>query len=199
MIKTKNIKKLTSLMGLAGITTLISVSALAQYYPSPSFFQPSAYYYQSEDECLDFQETNNIVDNLKNNECFQILASYLEESGLSETHLKQRGEFTIFAPSDEAFAKLSPELLQPENLKQILKYHLVSGVITDTDINRKAVATMLEHNSVQINGVPIGDTVGVQLNKALASDTIKTSNGFIVIIDQVLLPPNLESTLIVNQ
>ncbi len=188
------LKKLAGVVGVGGVSALLGFPALAQYYPAASFFQPAAYTFQSEDECLIFSDTASIVDNLKGNECFQTLVSYLEQSGLPET-LKQEETFTIFAPMDQAFETLPAatreKLSQPENLEKVLKYHLISGAITEDDIKRGEITT-IEGSSIQITGVPIGNKIAARLNQATASDTVKASNGFIVLINQVLLPPDFE-------
>lgn len=122
---------------------------------------------------------------------FQTLAAALTQAGLIDA-LKGEGPFTVFAPTDEAFAKL-PEgtvasLLKPENrdkLATILKYHVVSGrVYSDEVLARKSVST-LAGIDVQIslkNGQARADEALI-----VATD-IDATNGVIHVIDQVLLP-----------
>ncbi|MBF2020795.1 MAG: fasciclin domain-containing protein [Hydrococcus sp. C42_A2020_068] len=179
------LKKLSGFIGVAGVSTLLSFPVLAQYYyPPSSFFQPTANYYESEQE--------PIVDILLKSGEFKTFNAYLKETGIVET-LKGEKMLTIFAPTNEAFEAL-PEnvrekLSQPENLEKVLKYHLVAGLIAEEDIKRGEIAT-IEGHSVKITGVPIGDRVGVKLNEAMASDPLKANDGTIVPIDEVLLPPN---------
>ena len=109
--------------------------------------------------------------------------------------LKGSGPFTVFAPTDEAFAKLPKgtveELLKPENkdkLKAILTYHVVSGKVMAADVVK------LDGKEVKtVQGSPVvikvdGGTVMVGNAKVTKTD-IQTSNGVIHVIDTVLLPP----------
>ena len=109
--------------------------------------------------------------------------------------LKGSGPFTVFAPTDEAFAKLPKgtveELLKPENkdkLKAILTYHVVSGKVMAADVVK------LDGKKVKtVQGSPVAIKVDggtVMVGKATVTKTdIPTSNGVIHVIDTVLLPP----------
>ena len=108
------------------------------------------------------------------------------------------GPFTVFAPTDEAFAKL-PEgtvesLLLPENkqkLVNILKYHVVSGRVYDDDAVKAKSASTLLGRSVDISF----SAEGLKINDAkVAGKNVDTSNGVIHIIDSVLMPPSAMST-----
>lgn len=125
---------------------------------------------------------------------FTTLAKALTAAGLIET-LKGDGKFTVFAPTDDAFAKLPAgtleELLKPENkekLKAILLYHVVSGKVEAKDVvklNGKDVAT------VQGGTVKIDTTNGVKVNSStVVKADVKASNGVIHVIDTVLIPSN---------
>ena len=121
---------------------------------------------------------------------FTTLAASLSAADLINT-LKGAGPFTVFAPTDEAFAKLPPqtvsELLQPENkerLKAILAYHVVARrVTTSQGIVLKLVRT------VQGQALRIDAENGVRINdaKVIKAD-VETANGIIHVIDSVLLP-----------
>lgn len=123
---------------------------------------------------------------------FTTLAAALDAAGLVET-LQGEGPFTVFAPTDAAFAKLPAgtveTLLKPENKDQliaILTYHVVPGKVTAAD-----VVTLDRAGTV--NGETIDITVadeGVRVNQAavIATD-IEASNGVIHVIDEVILPP----------
>jgi len=108
------------------------------------------------------------------------------------------GPFTVFAPTDEAFAKLPAgtveSLLLPENkqkLVNILKYHVVSGRVYDDDAVKAKSASTLLGRSVQISF----SAEGIKINDAkVAAKNVDTSNGVIHIIDSVLLPPSAMST-----
>ncbi len=122
---------------------------------------------------------------------FEILATALDAAGLVET-LQGEGPFTVFAPTDEAFAAL-PEgtletLLEEENLDQltaILTYHVVPGMVTSEDIEPGEVETV--EGSVLTIAVEDG-TVMVNDATVVTAD-VKASNGVIHVIDTVLLPP----------
>ncbi|MDT8427255.1 MAG: fasciclin domain-containing protein [Pseudomonadales bacterium] len=122
---------------------------------------------------------------------FNTLVAAVQAAGLVDT-LKGEGPFTVFAPSDEAFAKLPAgtveSLLLPENrdtLVAVLTYHVVPGKIMSADI---AGATT-EVATVQGGMLAVNATNGVKINDAtvVAAD-IETDNGVIHVIDTVVLP-----------
>ena len=121
---------------------------------------------------------------------FSTLAASLNAADLINT-LKGDGPFTVFAPTDGAFAKLPPhtvsELLQPENkerLKAILAYHVVPRRVTTSQvIEMKSVRT------VQGQALRIDIENGVRINDAhVIKADVEAANGIIHIIDSVLLP-----------
>jgi uncharacterized surface protein with fasciclin (FAS1) repeats len=121
---------------------------------------------------------------------FKTLAAALQAAGLVDT-LKGKGPFTVFAPTDEAFAKL-PEgtvetLLKPENkakLTAILTYHVVPGSVKAADVVKLTSAKTVQGQSVMIDAKD-----GVKINNAnVIKADIETSNGVIHVIDTVLLP-----------
>ena len=124
---------------------------------------------------------------------FETLAAALTAAGLVET-LKGPGPFTVFAPTDEAFAALPAgtveDLLKPENKDQliaILTYHVVPGEVMAAD-----VVTLTEAETV--NGAMVevkvdGSNVMIN-NAAVTAVDIEASNGVIHVIDTVLLPPS---------
>jgi transforming growth factor-beta-induced protein len=125
---------------------------------------------------------------------FKTLAAALEAAGLVET-LKGEGPFTVFAPTDEAFAKLDKklldDLLKPENkdtLVAILTYHVVPGKVTAADVVKlnKAKTVQGEEITIKVDG----NTVMVNDAKVTQTD-IAASNGVIHVIDTVILPPSL--------
>ena len=135
---------------------------------------------------------SNIVETAVAAGQFKTLAAALEAAGLIDA-LTGAGPFTVFAPTDEAFAKLPAgtveTLLKPENkekLKAILLYHVVPGNVTAKQVmklNGQTVKT-LEGGSVKIS-----TTHGVQVDGARVVKTdIQASNGVIHIIDTVLMP-----------
>lgn len=132
----------------------------------------------------------NIVETAKNAGTFNTLVAAVEAAGLAET-LSGEGPFTVFAPTDEAFAAL-PEgtveglLADPEALAAILTYHVVAGKVMSTDLSNGMTAAT-------VNGAEITIMIesGVMVNDAnvIAAD-IEASNGVIHVIDKVLIPAN---------
>jgi len=122
---------------------------------------------------------------------FNTLVAAVQAAGLVET-LQGEGPFTVFAPTDAAFAKL-PEgtvesLLKPENKDQlvaILTYHVVPGKVTSADIAGKK----LDADTVEGQAIAIDATDGVKVNDAtVVGADVMASNGVIHVIDTVLLP-----------
>lgn len=125
-------------------------------------------------------------------ESLSTLVSAVQAAGLVET-LQGEGPFTVFAPTNEAFAAL-PEgtlenLLKPENKDQltaILTYHVVPGKVMSTDLSDGMTAAT-------VNGaeVTISTTNGAQVNDAnVVSADVEASNGVVHVIDAVILPPS---------
>lgn len=123
---------------------------------------------------------------------FNTLLTAVEAAGLAEA-LSGSGPFTVFAPTDEAFAKLPDgtldSLLKPANretLAGILKYHVVSGRVYSDQALQAGEAKTLQGAKVAIRAT--GD--GAKVNKAtLVATDIEASNGVVHVIDSVLLPP----------
>ena len=133
----------------------------------------------------------DIVDTAVEAGSFKTLAAALKAADLIET-LKGKGPFTVFAPTDEAFAKL-PEgtvetLLKPENkakLAAILTYHVVAGKVEAKDAVKLKSAKTVNGASFNIN---VSDA-GVMVDKAKVVKTdIQCTNGVIHVIDAVILP-----------
>ena len=116
----------------------------------------------------------------------------MNAAGLVKT-LKGSGPFTIFAPTDEAFAKLPAgtvdDLLKPENkakLTAILTYHVVPGAVTSQQVTKLSEAKTVNGSMLKIS-VRDGQ---VMINDAdVVKPDIEASNGVIHVIDNVLLPP----------
>ena len=123
---------------------------------------------------------------------FKTLAAALAAAGLVDT-LKGTGPFTVFAPTDEAFAKLPKgtleDLLKPENkekLTQILTYHVVPGKVTAKDVMRLKSAKTVNGKEVKIDAKDGKVMVG---NATVAKADVEASNGVIHVVDTVILPP----------
>jgi len=119
---------------------------------------------------------------------FKALATALQAAGLVET-LKGPGPFTVFAPTDEAFAKLPAGTLQAlladkQRLAAVLTYHVVAGQVMATDVVKMTAAKTVQGGSLTIradNGVTVD---GAKVVKA----DIQAGNGVIHVIDAVLIP-----------
>jgi uncharacterized surface protein with fasciclin (FAS1) repeats len=133
----------------------------------------------------------DIVDTAVAAGSFNTLAAALTAAGLVET-LKGEGPFTVFAPTDAAFAALPAgtveDLLKPENkdkLVAILTYHVVPGKVMSTDLTEGMTAA-----TVQGANVTITLEGGPKINGAvISSPDVEASNGVIHVIDSVILPP----------
>ncbi len=131
-----------------------------------------------------------IVDVAAGNPDFSTLVAAVKAAGLVDT-LSSKGPFTVFAPTNAAFAKLPAgtveSLLLPENkakLSAILTYHVVSGKVLAADVVKLKSAKTVNGKLVTIN-----TSKGVKVNNANVTATdIKASNGVIHVIDTVLLP-----------
>ncbi len=136
----------------------------------------------------------DIVDTAVAAGTFKTLAAALTAADLVTT-LKGVGPFTVFAPTDAAFAKLPAgtvdDLLKPENkktLQAILTYHVVAGKVLAADVVKLTHATTVEGEDVAIS--VSGSTVKVNAATVTAVDVL-ASNGVIHVIDSVLLPPSV--------
>ena len=138
----------------------------------------------ADDHTMDIVDTANDAGN------FSTLLAAAEAAGLVET-LKGDGPFTVFAPTDEAFAALPDgtvdTLLLPENkdqLTSILTYHVVPGKVMSGDLSDGMTA-----ETVQGTEVTIGTEGGVTVNDAnVVTADIEASNGVIHVIDGVIMP-----------
>ncbi len=133
----------------------------------------------------------DIVDTAASAGSFNTLVAAVKAADLVDT-LKGAGPYTVFAPTDEAFAKLPAgtldDLLKPENkarLQAILTYHVVAGKVMAADAAKLTEAKTVNGQSFKIRNE--GGTVMVDNAKVVKTD-IQTSNGVIHVIDQVILP-----------
>ena len=134
----------------------------------------------------------DVVDTAVDAGQFKTLATALKAAGLVET-LKRPGPFTVFAPTDEAFAKLPAgtveNLLKPENkakLTAILTYHVVPGAVKAEQVTKLNEAKTVNGAMVKVSS----DAGKVMINDAtVVKADIAASNGVIHVIDKVILPP----------
>ena len=120
---------------------------------------------------------------------FNTLVAAIQAAGLVET-LQGEGPYTVFAPTDEAFAKLPAGtvdslLADPDQLREVLLYHVVPGKVMAADVVTLESATTAQGSNVHIM---LADG-GVRINDAIVTATdIETSNGVIHVIDTVIIP-----------
>jgi len=133
----------------------------------------------------------DIVDTAVGAGQFKTLAAALTAAGLVPT-LKGAGPFTVFAPTDEAFAKLPKgtveDLLKPENkakLTAILTYHVVSGKVMAADVAKMTSAKTVQGSSAKVS--TMGGGVMIDASHVTKADIV-ASNGVIHVIDTVLMP-----------
>ncbi len=133
--------------------------------------------------------SKDIVDTAMSAGSFNTLVTALKEAGLVDT-LKGEGPFTVFAPSDDAFAKIPADqlnalLADKEKLTAVLTYHVVPGKVMASE-----VVKMDSAKTVQGQAVTIGAENGkVMINEATVTTAdIETSNGVIHVIDTVIMP-----------
>lgn len=183
-------KRTNIIMTLAFMMSMIQMPLLASA-KSMLVTQKNSYEIEKLEE--DKETSKDIVDIAESDGRFKTLVAALKAAGLVDT-LKGKGPFTVFAPTDEAFAKLPSgtldDLLKPENketLAEILTYHVTPGKVLAADaikldgkevtmVNGDKVKIKVKDNSVYINGA-----------KVIVTD-IMAKNGVIHVIDAVIMP-----------
>jgi uncharacterized surface protein with fasciclin (FAS1) repeats len=142
-----------------------------------------------------------VVDIAVENEGFSTLVAAVTEAGLVET-LSSEGPFTVFAPTDEAFAAAlealgltAEELLASDDLAGILTYHVVAGKLMAADVLAAVESGMGTAEVETVNGATIEVTVEdgmVMLNgtATVAATDLEAGNGVVHVIDAVILPPS---------
>ncbi len=130
----------------------------------------------------------DIVDTAVSAGSFNTLVAAVKAAGLVDT-LKGEGPFTVFAPTDDAFAKLPAGtvdslLKDVPKLKEILTYHVVSGKVMAADVSKLQTATTVQGTDIKIDA-----SSGVKINDSTVTTAdVAADNGVIHIIDTVLLP-----------
>lgn len=140
----------------------------------------------------------DIVDTAVSAGSFNTLVTAVTAAGLVDT-LKSEGPFTVFAPTDEAFAKVPADALNAlladkEALKKVLLYHVVAGKVASGDVVKLSSATTVQGSDVMIDA-----SDGVKINNAtVVKADIMTGNGIIHVIDTVLMPttPDIVDTAV---
>ena len=136
-------------------------------------------------------KSQDIVDTAKSNGSFNTLTGALQKTGLSKK-LHSKGPFTVFAPSDSAFAKLPDAqkekiLNDSEKLPEILKYHVVEGIFPVSDLADKTSIKTVQGESLMIRSKDDGEVLVVD-GALVTQPDIKCRNGMIHVIDFLLVP-----------
>ncbi len=143
-------------------------------------------------------QNKNIVELAVGTESLSTLVAAVKAGGLVET-LQGDGPFTVFAPTNEAFAKLPEgvveDLLKPENkdaLIAVLTYHVVPGKVKSTDLSDGMTAKTVQGSKVTVD-INYGKVMIDNANVTAAN--IMASNGVVHVIDTVILPPSVKKAL----
>jgi uncharacterized surface protein with fasciclin (FAS1) repeats len=149
-----------------------------------------------DDDPMAMEEESNIVMTAEDAGVFNTLLAALDAANLTSA-LEGTGPFTVFAPTDDAFAAIDAEVLNdlianPDLLARVLTYHVVSGVFTSTDVAGLSSAPTLNGKDVSLSFD--GTTVMVDGATVIGAD-VRASNGIIHVIDQVLLPEPIADIL----
>ncbi|SNR63870.1 Uncaracterized surface protein containing fasciclin (FAS1) repeats [Lutibacter agarilyticus] len=144
--------------------------------------------------------SKNIVEIAKSDPNFSTLVSAIVAAELDDV-LSNGGPFTVFAPTNAAFAKLDPTTLNniisnPVLLTALLQYHVVSGEVTSSDLTNGPVGTLLSGQSIDVD--LSGGMVTLNGSSMVTAADIDASNGVIHVIDEVLLPADFASQTIVQ-
>jgi uncharacterized surface protein with fasciclin (FAS1) repeats len=190
-----NTRKLTTALLTAGALTLAACGSNSEDVVETTTAPETTSVATEDTTPADDQALGDIVDIASAAGSFNTLVAAVEAAGLVET-LKTGGPFTVFAPSDEAFAALPAgvveKLLLPENvevLKAILTYHVVSGEVTSDKVAAGAVPSVQGENI----DITVGTNGSVQVNGAnVVAVDIAAANGVIHVIDAVILPPSID-------
>ena len=192
----KFMKRLTLLSLLTILALFIAACGAAEPTPVPTAVPAPTEEPMATEEPM-VEASNTIVDIAVADGRFNTLVAAVTAAGLAET-LSGEGPFTVFAPTDDAFAAL-PEgtvdsLLQdPEGaLKDILLYHVVSGKVMAADVVGLSAAPTVQGEEIAIS--LDGDKVMLNGSTAVIITDIEADNGVIHVIDSVILPPSMTAT-----
>lgn len=191
-------KKVVLISGIIGVTTFFSVPLMAQSPPDTTPATPDTTPATPDrtPATPDRTATVNLLEVANSNPSFSTLVRAVQAAGLTDTLAK--GNYTIFAPTNQAFQESLPPgavnlLLQPDNkdlLRQILSYHVISGKVTANELKTGTLNTLGGGVAVRVTGnrVIINDA-------SVTQPDIQASNGVIHAINRVLLNPQLRDTL----
>jgi uncharacterized surface protein with fasciclin (FAS1) repeats len=192
--------RLTALAGIAVAALVLTGCAPADEVAEPVETVESQVDETPTEEATAEETLGNIVDVAVGAGTFTTLAAALDAADLVTT-LQGDGPFTVFAPTDEAFAALPAGLLDalllPENLavlQSILTYHVVAGEVLAADIMTGDVIT------VEGSAFAVDTSMGVVINGTanVTATDIMASNGVIHVIDAVILPPGVDAAALIG-
>ncbi|MCA6587929.1 MAG: fasciclin domain-containing protein [Pseudanabaena sp. M090S1SP1A06QC] len=177
----------TATFAIATVSILANVPSLALADTSTISAKPT--------KLSEVTKKQNIVEIASSNNSFTTLVAAVKAAGLVDT-LSGKGPFTVFAPTNEAFAKLPKGtvdfLLKPENkaaLVKVLTYHVVPSTIYAKDIQSgSTLVKTVDGSSIKVTKT--NKNVVIDNSKVIKAD-VKASNGVIHVINNVLLPPDL--------
>jgi uncharacterized surface protein with fasciclin (FAS1) repeats len=169
--------------------SLLAVAVIALFAVSPAFAHCGKCGAGEAHSQVDEASISDIVGVASSAGSFNTLLAAAKAAGLVDT-LQSEGPFTVFAPTDEAFAKLPAGTLEnllanPDQLKQILLYHVVPGKVTASDVASLSSATTAQGSDIAI--AVNGDTVMINNARVTQAD-VMASNGVIHVIDTVIVP-----------
>ena len=192
-MSTSRILNLAALIGTLGAVSLFTPAAIADDHMGGSGMMET----EMEAQPMSNSAANSIVSIATSSDSFTTLTQALQAADLVNT-LDSPGPYTVFAPTDEAFAEL-PEgalefLLRPENqeiLQQVLTYHVVPGEVMASDLSTGGVNALSGGIAVRVTG----DRVIVNNGSVINAD-ISASNGVIHAVNRVLIPSQIRQQLL---
>lgn len=198
MIKTNNqtqwISRLAILVGVIGMSSLAGLPALAQTGTNQSASSEAKVKVLAQSSMS--TKSKNLVQLAKETNSFNTLLQAGQAAGLLDT-LASKGPYTVFAPTDAAFAALPQgavaAALQPQNkelLRQVLLYHVVPGRVTSSQLQTGSVKTLGGGVSVRVGGGKV-----IVNNASVTRANVEASNGVAHVINRVLLPPQIRQQL----
>ncbi len=172
-----------------GVLVFASIAAVTASLVPPANADSSCSSGSSKNVAYAPEPRKDIVDTAIEAGSFKSLVAAVQKAGLVET-LKGKGPFTVFAPTDEAFAKVPKATLDAllndkSKLTQVLTYHVVAGSVMAKDVVKLKSAKTVNGQPLSISATKTGVRVG---NAKVVKTDISASNGVIHVIDTVLLP-----------
>jgi uncharacterized surface protein with fasciclin (FAS1) repeats len=169
-------RKLFAALGITAVLAIVAVDSISYADPEPATYQAAA--------------TMDIVDIAASDGRFTTLVAAVQAAGLVDT-LKSDGPFTVFAPTDEAFAQLPAGTVEAlladiPSLTNVLLYHVVPGAVSSSDVVQLSAANTASGTPVSISAS--NGMVMVNGSHVIITD-IQAANGVIHVIDAVLIPP----------